>query len=159
MDEITIQTVFEMLLERGATKKALTRLYETIIAPDCITAIDIGRINLVLVTYSKSGVKETRLAVEECKKNSKNIIVFVSPLTTFSSRMIEENRNLVNIEVWTSSDLICNPCAHFLCPKHEILTPQEKEEVLNSLKVNSGEVPKILANDPVVRFKGAREEP
>ncbi|RJS68128.1 DNA-directed RNA polymerase subunit H [Candidatus Bathyarchaeota archaeon] len=45
---------------------------------------------------------------------------------------------------------------HTLVPKHEILTPEEKEELLKKYRVKPYQIPIIKASDPVVRVIGAK---
>jgi len=42
-------------------------------------------------------------------------------------------------------------------PKHEILSPEEKEKILKELGVKEEEMPKILSTDPVVKAIGAKK--
>lgn len=39
---------------------------------------------------------------------------------------------------------------HELVPKHEVLTPEDKEALLKQYGIKPSQLPKILANDPVV---------
>ncbi|MCS7119905.1 MAG: DNA-directed RNA polymerase subunit H [Nitrososphaerota archaeon] len=45
---------------------------------------------------------------------------------------------------------------HFLVPKHEILSPEEKEEVLKKYKVEPYQLPLIKVSDPIAKVIGAR---
>lgn len=45
---------------------------------------------------------------------------------------------------------------HKLVPKHEILTPEEKEKLLAQYKVQPYQLPQIKASDPAVKAKGAK---
>jgi DNA-directed RNA polymerase subunit H len=45
---------------------------------------------------------------------------------------------------------------HELVPKHEILSPAEREKLLNTLKIKPQQLPKILDKDPVAMKLGAR---
>jgi DNA-directed RNA polymerase subunit H (RpoH/RPB5) len=45
---------------------------------------------------------------------------------------------------------------HELVPKHEVLTEEEKKEVLERYKVSEFQLPKILASDPAARVIGAK---
>ncbi|HIE14903.1 TPA: DNA-directed RNA polymerase subunit H [Candidatus Bathyarchaeota archaeon] len=45
---------------------------------------------------------------------------------------------------------------HVLVPKHEILTPEEREELLKKYRVKPYQIPNIRASDPVVRVIGAK---
>jgi DNA-directed RNA polymerase subunit H len=47
--------------------------------------------------------------------------------------------------------------SHFLVPKHEILAKTKKEEVLSSLGIDEGKLPKIKLHDPQVKLLGAKE--
>lgn len=40
---------------------------------------------------------------------------------------------------------------HKLVPKHEILSKEEKEEVLRKFSINKNQLPRILISDPVVK--------
>lgn len=45
---------------------------------------------------------------------------------------------------------------HILVPKHEILTPEERQEILVKFKVEAYQLPQIRTSDPAVRAIGAR---
>ncbi len=43
-----------------------------------------------------------------------------------------------------------------MVPRHEILTSQEKKEVLERFNVDKEQLPKVLDSDPVVKETGAK---
>ena len=45
---------------------------------------------------------------------------------------------------------------HELVPKHEILSEEEKKELLKKYNITEKQLPKILASDPVVKAIGAK---
>ena len=45
---------------------------------------------------------------------------------------------------------------HVLVPKHEILTPKEREELLTKYRVKPYQLPRIRASDPAVKAIGAK---
>lgn len=45
---------------------------------------------------------------------------------------------------------------HELVPKHEILTPEEREQLLAQYKVQPYQLPQIKASDPAVKIVGAK---
>lgn len=46
---------------------------------------------------------------------------------------------------------------HQLVPRHEILSPKEKKEVLESLGVTDKKIPRIKSDDPVVKAIEAKK--
>lgn len=60
------------------------------------------------------------------------------------------------IELIPSNFPTFNIFEHVLVPKHEILTPEEREEVLKKYRVKPYQIPHIKASDPIVRVIGAK---
>ncbi len=46
---------------------------------------------------------------------------------------------------------------HELVPKHEVLTPQERKEVLETLGVDKDQLPQIKETDPMSKAIGAKK--
>jgi len=49
-----------------------------------------------------------------------------------------------------------NPLEHELSPKYEILSEDEKRELLKRYRIKPSNLPKIYASDPAVRALGAK---
>ncbi|MEM0382028.1 MAG: DNA-directed RNA polymerase subunit H [Nitrososphaerota archaeon] len=45
---------------------------------------------------------------------------------------------------------------HDLVPKHEVMKPEEVQELLSKYRITLNELPRILVSDPVVREIGAK---
>lgn len=45
---------------------------------------------------------------------------------------------------------------HALVPEHSVLSGEERAALLQELKITTGQLPKILAADPVVKAMGAK---
>jgi DNA-directed RNA polymerase subunit H len=49
-----------------------------------------------------------------------------------------------------------NILKHVLVPEHSVLSEEEKKKLLEKYNISEKQLPKILANDPVVRKLGAK---
>ncbi len=45
---------------------------------------------------------------------------------------------------------------HILVPKHELLSEEEAEKILETLKLNKEQLPKIKVDDPIAKEIGAK---
>lgn len=61
-----------------------------------------------------------------------------------------------NIELLPKSFPVFDIFEHVLVPKHEILTPEEREKVLNQYRIKPYQLPQIKASDPAVKAIGAK---
>lgn len=68
------------------------------------------------------------------------------------------NRSDVFIQVFFWDELIVNPTKHYMVPKHEILSNDEKMELTSNNNKYSGidKFPIILDSDPIMRFLGGK---
>ncbi|KAL3622610.1 hypothetical protein CASFOL_034021 [Castilleja foliolosa] len=60
----------------------------------------------------------------------------------------------VKVETFHITELLSNITMHFLAPKHEILSPQEKEYLLKKHAIEDKQLPMMLENDAIARYYG-----
>lgn len=68
----------------------------------------------------------------------------------------KQNAKKKNIELLPKSFPVFDIFEHVLVPKHEILTPEEREKVLAQYRVKPYQLPQIKASDPAVKAIGAK---
>ncbi|OMO85768.1 hypothetical protein COLO4_21454 [Corchorus olitorius] len=55
------------------------------------------------------------------------------------------------------ADLYVNITKHYLMPKHEVLTAEEKQKLLNKYDIEAKQLPRMLKSDPVARYYGVEK--
>ena len=88
------------------------------------------------------------------------IIIVKSGLTSMAYQTLGEMdaEHDYHIEHFQDDELPINIMEHELVPKHEILTPAEKKQLLERYGLTPKQLPKIQRYDPVARFLGLRKD-
>jgi DNA-directed RNA polymerase subunit H (RpoH/RPB5) len=88
-------------------------------------------------------------------RNCKNaIIIMKGHLTSFAKQYIDTNN--YNIELYNESMFYKDIYSHYLVPDHRLLNQEEKHLLLDSLKIQPNNLPKIKKTDPISRYFGAK---
>ncbi|KAJ0448945.1 putative DNA-directed RNA polymerase [Helianthus annuus] len=64
----------------------------------------------------------------------------------------------VKVEVFPITELIVNITKHVTMPKHEILTAEEKEQLLVKLKLADNKMPYMMETDAIARYYGLEKK-
>ncbi|KAI0925899.1 hypothetical protein AcW1_008210 [Taiwanofungus camphoratus] len=104
------------------------------------------------------GVKTMRklLSILEEKRIQQGIIVFPGNMTPSARKVIVAMASQYKLEEFSESDLLVNITHHTLVPKHEVLTPEEKKELLETYRLKETQLPRIQLADPVARYYGLK---
>ncbi|RDX57514.1 RPB5 subunit of DNA-directed RNA polymerase [Polyporus arcularius HHB13444] len=113
----------------------------------------------VFFTDEKSvGIKTMRKLVNilEEKNIQQGIIVFPGNMTPSARKVIVAMASQFRLEEFSESDLLVNITHHTLVPKHEVLTPEQKKELLETYRLKETQLPRIQLADPVARYYGLK---
>jgi DNA-directed RNA polymerase I, II, and III subunit RPABC1 len=92
------------------------------------------------------------------KQVYRSIIILPSKLNSRASKYLQSLHDVINglivIETFEESELIVNITEHILVPIHQLLTNEEKNDVLRRYKVKEAQLPRIQIKDPVAKYLG-----
>ena len=104
----------------------------------------------------KVGVKPIRNYINMMKDESvtRAILVVQEGITPFAKQALAEMAPRYNIEHFREEELLVDITEHVLVPKHEVLTKEEKEELLRRYKLKDTQLPRVQQTDPVAKYYG-----
>ena len=106
----------------------------------------------------KVGVKPIKVYTDKMRaeKVSNAIMVLRVDITPFAKQAVQEMSDSFRIEHFKESELLVDITKHQLVPEHQILTPNEKSELLKRYRLKDSQLPRIQSNDPVARYLGMK---
>lgn len=169
------RTVYEMMKDRGylVSKRELDMSLDEFKKQFERSGV-LDRSSLTFLVADKSGKKEPLLVyfpeeesvgIRSIKKITEHmmmqnvfnaIIVYREMLTPSATKVMKEMAPKYQIEPFKEEELLVNITKHQLVPKHEILSPEEKELLLKRYKLKETQFPRIFSTDPVARYYGMR---
>ena len=89
-------------------------------------------------------------------KIDSGILIIAGKLTQQAKQRIEEVNTQIRVEVFTEGELVVNITKHELVPKHILLNPDQKNELLKRYNIKQSQLPKIFVTDPVAKYLGLK---
>lgn len=83
------------------------------------------------------------------------IISYKSPAAGVS-KALDQSSAMFYYQLFTYRQLTYNPTKHYLVPKHQILTQDEKNQLLKSKGIELSQLPVISDSDPICRYYGGK---
>ncbi|GAA6031611.1 hypothetical protein JCM8097_006548 [Rhodosporidiobolus ruineniae] len=138
------------------------------------TAIDKAKINFsaqrstaqgneesIFVFYAEEasvGIKTMRKFIDilESQKIQRGILIYKTSMTPSANKVITAMAQQFQIEAFQESELLVNITHHVLVPKHEVLEPNDKRELLERYRLKDTQLPRIQMHDPVARYYGLK---
>lgn len=86
----------------------------------------------------------------------RGIIIWSEKISPAAKKTLVEMQSEYHLEDFAEADLLVNITKHFLVPKHQIMTPEEKSALIKRYRLKDTQLPRILVTDPVARYYGMR---
>ena len=96
----------------------------------------------------------------ECMKSfnkiNSGILISAGKLTQQAKLRIMEINTHIPVETFSIGELVVNITKHVLVPKHILLKPEEKDQLLKRYRIKPSQLPKIYITDPVAKYLGLK---
>ncbi|KAG8859360.1 DNA-directed RNA polymerases II 24 kDa polypeptide (RNA polymerase II subunit 5) [Tulasnella sp. 330] len=104
------------------------------------------------------GIKTMKkfIGILEEKKIGSGIIIYSHSMTPSSKKVISSMAQQFRLEEFPEADLLVNITHHKLVPRHEVLSNEEKQLLLERYRLRETQLPRIMLSDPVARYYGLR---
>ena len=138
------KTISEMMIDRG--HQVIDRHTDYFL----VKKTDDSEIVIFFSFFEKLNTSILKEYIKEIEKNKINhmIIIYKDKVTSSVNKIINNIFHL-NIEVFSFSELLFNITKHCLYRPHILLQIAEKNKFV---KKYSKQIPKILLNDPIVKY-------
>lgn len=106
----------------------------------------------------KVGVKPIKVYTDRMKDEgvSNAILVLRVDITPFAKQALQEISDDCRIEHFKEAELLVDITEHTLVPEHQVLSANEKVELLKRYRLKETQLPRIQPNDPVARYYGMK---
>ena len=106
----------------------------------------------------KVGVKTIKQYCEMMKEASVShaILVVKQGVTPFAKTALQEMASTYLIEPFRDAELLVDVTEHRLVPAHALLSPEDRQALLDRYKLRAEQLPRIQRTDPVARYYGLK---
>lgn len=107
----------------------------------------------------KVGVKPIKIYADKMNDEgvSNAILVLRIDITSMAKRAVEEmSSGSFRVEHFKEAELLVDITEHTLVPEHQLLSQNEKNELLKRYKLKETQLPRIQPTDPVARYYGMK---
>lgn len=90
----------------------------------------------------------------QTKSIKRAILVVEKDISPFAKKSLAEVQPLYYIEVFKESELLVDITEHELVPKHEVLSAEDKDQLMRRYKLKDSQLPRMYTTDPITRYFG-----
>ena len=156
--QTVIKTLCRIISERKYSNKSLKEIFDKIkplINDDqLVFTIDDKKFGIKFVSNFLTTIKK-EASIENFLEKNADVHKFVI-INRLSDRAVKQILEYKNTEVFTMDELLIVVIDHYLVPQHILLSPEEKENYLTTFNHQIRDMKKILLNDPIAKFYGAK---
>lgn len=106
----------------------------------------------------KMSLKSAKLLLENTfNQGIKNLVLVLREGISPAAKKLATECDSITITIFTERDLLFNITKHKLVPNHRIISQTEKEKLLVEKMIKETDMPKILIDDPVAKYYGAKK--
>jgi len=155
---IAIKTLCRILIERKYTTKSLDDLINKITPSinddEMLFTIDDKNYGIKFINVNWNSInKDPSIANFLTKNVDAHKFIIVNKLSPKAMKQIIEYKNT---EIFTLDELLIVIIDHNIVPEHILLTEDEKNKYFTVFNHHPRDMKKMLLNDPVARFYGAK---
>jgi DNA-directed RNA polymerase subunit H (RpoH/RPB5) len=156
--EIFIKTLCRILNERKYTTSSVDEIFNglknMINDDEMLFSVNNKSYGIKFVSLFLTTIKK-EVSIENFLEKNSDTHKFII-INKVSDRAIKQILEYKNTEVFTIDELLIVIIDHNLVPPHYLLTNEEKELYFTTFNHHPRDMKKILVNDPVARFYGAK---
>jgi DNA-directed RNA polymerase I, II, and III subunit RPABC1 len=156
--QTVIKTLCRIISERKYSNKSLKEIFDKLkplINDDqLVFTIDDKKFGIKFVSNFLTTIKK-EASIENFLEKNADVHKFVI-INRLSDRAVKQILEYKNTEVFTMDELLIVVIDHYLVPQHILLSPEEKENYLTTFNHQIRDMKKILLNDPIAKFYGAK---
>lgn len=106
----------------------------------------------------KVGIKTIKTYCQRMQEENitRAIIIVQVGMTPSAKQALVDMAPKYILEQFLESELLINITEHMLVPEHVVMTPEEKQELLERYKLKESQLPRIQQGDPVARYFGLK---
>jgi DNA-directed RNA polymerase I, II, and III subunit RPABC1 len=155
---IVIKTLCRIFVERKYTTKSLDEVISKILPSmnddEMLFTIDNKKYGIKFINSFLTTIKK-EVSIENFLTKNTDTHKFII-INKLSERAIKQIIEYQNTEVFTIDELLIVIIDHNIVPQHILLTPDEKDKYFTVFNHHPKDMKKILLNDPIARFYGAK---
>jgi len=152
------KTLCRILVERKYTTKNIDEIYNKISPSlnedEILFTLDDKKYGIKFISAFLTTIKKEASIENFLSKNADTHKFII--INKLSDRAIKQILEYQNTEVFTISELLIVIIDHDIVPLHILLTEDEKSKYFSEFNHHPRDMKKILVNDPVARFYGAK---